>query len=868
MDSRILGLVFENLNGFKEGSFYTPGFITEYMCKESLEKIILEKFNKLFSANAQDLQNARELLKLELKSGNTQAKAKLKEALLSIKVCDPSVGSGHFLASALNYLCYYFDYFTLVDLENINLSVENDTLKQGFHYKRPRDEKEQTHKNQQALFNLKKEIIESCLFGVDINPISCEIARLRLWIELLKNSYYTEFKSDPSIHKLETLPNIDINIKCGNSLISRFDLQEYDEHNKPKIHTLAWLTNNNTNFANNFKEQIKNYKQQVNLYKNALGNKKDIADKIEVIKTLFRNHLVMVSPIATELESNLCKFVQKYGDETFDIETPFGMEMIKIIRKKNQEQKGFRFQPTLENPNPSPIDKKANDLLQTIKKDYEALESLKEDSFEWRFAFPEVLDSNGDFLGFDLVIGNPPYIRQEEIKHLKPQLQKAFRIYKGTSDIYTYFYEQGHKILKHNGILSFITSNKYCRAGYGEPLREFLLEATALLYYIELNGIKVFDSASVDTSILSFIKTTPDSKHTFDFAHPKDYDTKANVPLQEYITPQSLLQSSLTKESFIFQDSTNAALKAKIEAIGTPLKEWDISINYGIKTGYNEAFIIDSAKRDEILRNCVSENERQRTSELIKPILRGRDIKRYSYEWAGLWIINTHNGYKDSNNNKIPPIDIADYPALKAHLDTHWDKIAKRTDKGETPYNLRNCAYLEEFEKEKIVYQTLARTGNAFQFDNSSYFVPNSCYIITSNKVNLKYLLGLLNSKMMLYYLDNIFSKLDNTGWQWILSSVEKLPIPQITESNKPLCDEIIKCVDKILEIKACHTEALAEVSKNTKSKKDISPTAQNDKADSTLDTSKLESKLDSLVYKLYNLTNDEIEIIKGNNER
>ena len=390
-----------------------------------------------------------------------------------------------------------------------------------------------------------------------------------------------------------------------------------------------------------------------------------------------------------------------------------------------------------------------------------------------------------------------------------------------------------------------------------------MLEATALLYYIELNGIKVFDSASVDTSILSFIKTTPDSKHTFDFAHPKDYDTKANAPLQEYITPQSLLQSSLTKESFIFQDSTNAALKAKIEAIGTPLKEWDISIYRGILTGYNEAFIIDSTKRDEILRNCGNENERQRTSELIKPILRGRDIKRYSYEWAGLWIINTHNGYKDSNNNKIPPIDIADYPALKAHLDTHWDKIAKRTDKGETPYNLRNCAYLEEFEKEKIVYQTLARTGNAFQFDNSSYFVPNSCYIITSNKVNLKYLLGLLNSKMMLYYLDNIFSKLDNTGWQWILSSVEKLPIPQITESNKPLCDEIIKCVDKILEIKACHTEALAEVSKNTESKKDFSPfsKAQND-------TSKLESKLDSLVYKLYNLTNDEIEIIKGNNER
>ena len=839
MDSRILGLVFENLNGFKEGSFYTPGFITEYMCKESLEKIILEKFNKLFSANAQDLQNARELLKLELKSGNTQARAKLKKALLSIRVCDPSVGSGHFLASALNYLCYYFDYFTLSDLENINLSVENDTLKQGFHYKRPRDEKEQTHKNQKALFELKKQIIESCLFGVDINPISCEIARLRLWIELLKNSYYIfeNGKLDSNIHKLETLPNIDINIKCGNSLISRFDLQEYDEHNKPKIHTLAWLTNNNTNFANNFKEQIKNYKQQVNLYKNALGNKKDIENNIEAIKTLFRNHLVMVSPIATELESNLCKFVQKYGDETFDIETPFGMEMIKIIRKKNQEQKGFRFQPTLENPKPSPIDKKANDLLQTIKKTYEALESLKEDSFEWRFAFPEVLDSNGDFLGFDLVIGNPPYIRQEEIKHLKPHLQKAFRIYKGTSDIYTYFYEQGHKILKHNGILSFITSNKYCRAGYGEPLREFLLEATALLYYIELNGIKVFDSASVDTSILSFIKTTPDSKHTFDFAHPKDYDTKANAPLQEYITPQSLLQSSLTKESFIFQDSTNAALKAKIEAIGTPLKEWDISIYRGILTGYNEAFIIDSHKRDEILRNCVSENERQRTSELIKPILRGRDIKRYSYEWAGLWIIGTFPALK---------LNIDDYPALRNYLESYRPRIDQSGEKGcrkktsnkwfETQDNI---AYYQEFEKEKIVYSEIVREPQFYldngEFKFGSFYAEATNFILSGNenfKHSLHYLLGILHSKLITYAFKEFYAGggLGESGYRYKKAFLERLPIPKVDSKTEA---EFIQIVQEIVESKK-----------------------------QGRDTKELESTLDTMVCKLYNLSQAEADSV------
>lgn len=850
MDSRILGLVFENLNGFKEGSFYTPGFITEYMCKESLEKVILEKFNNLFSAKVQDLENARELLRIELKSGNTQAKDQLKEALLSIRVCDPSVGSGHFLASALNYLCYYFDYFNLVDLENINLSVENDTLKQGFHYKRPKSKEEQNHKNQKALFTLKKEIIESCLFGVDINPISCEIARLRLWIELLKNSYYIfENGIDSNIHKLETLPNIDINIKCGNSLVSRFDLQEYDEHNKPKIHTLAWLTNNNTNFANNFKEQIKNYKQQVNLYKNAFGNKKDIADKIEAIKTLFRNHLVMVSPIATELESNLRKFVQKYGDETFDIETPFGMEMIKIIRKKNQEQKGFRFQPTLENPNPSPIDKKANDLLQTIKKDYEALESLKEDSFEWRFAFPEVLDSNGDFIGFDLVIGNPPYIRQEEIKHLKPQLQKSFKIYKGTSDIYTYFYEQGHKILKHNGILSFITSNKYCRAGYGEPLREFLLEATALLYYIELNGIKVFDSATVDTSILIFIKTTPDSKHTFDYAHPKDYDTKANVPLQEYITPQSLLQSSLSKESFIFQDSTKAALKAKIEKIGTPLKEWDISIYRGILTGYNEAFIIDSKKRDEILSNCVSENERQRTSELIKPILRGRDIKRYSYEWAGLWIIFISWHFPNTQNPKSMEENEADlaeqYPSLYNHLLYHKEKLSKR-NKDETGiryewYCLQRYGanYYQEFAKEKIVYSEIVREPQFYldsgEFKFGNFYAEATSFILSGNenfKHSLHYLLGILHSKLITYAFKEFYAGggLGESGYRYKKAFLERLPIPKVDSKTEA---KFIQIVQEIVESKK-----------------------------QGRDTKELESTLDTMVCKLYNLSQAESDSV------
>ena len=849
INAAVLGLVFEKLNGYKEGSFYTPSFITSYMCKESLEKVVIDKFNTAKSWECDSLESlAQRLDKLtDSKDGYKEANAIFD----SIKVCDPAVGSGHFLVSMLNamielkfrlkILCEIHiddngerDYKRLKD---IDLSLENDEIliqdsNNTLHtYQTPAHENLESHIIQKALFHNKRILIESCLFGVDINPNSCEITKLRLWIELLKYSFYIFDSNGKNTGDLETLPNIDINIKCGNSLVSRFDLKDSLKH------------------IPNITHQIERYKKLVFDYKNADQNilnisKQEIEAQIESIKQTFT--LTLKDPkTKNELEKAIQTHITNYGISLLDNESLLdGLSYAHNIFGNPQLNKEQEDEAYISYGKIVALRKKLDST--TSGEGYT-------NAFEWRFAFPEVLDSNGDFLGFDLVIGNPPYIRQEEIKHLKPQLQKSFRIYKGTSDIYTYFYEQGHKILKHNGILSFITSNKYCRAGYGEPLREFLLEATALLYYIELNGIKVFDSASVDTSILSFIKTTPDSTHTFDFAHPKDYDTKANAPLQEYITPQSLLQSSLTKESFIFQDSTNAALKAKIEAIGTPLKEWDISINYGIKTGYNEAFIIDSNKRDEILSNCVSENERQRTSELIKPILRGRDIKRYSYEWAGLWIINTHNGYKDSNNNKIPPIDINDYPALKAHLDTHWDKIAKRTDKGETPYNLRNCAYLEEFEKEKIVWAEMTDSP-CFIYDNKGMYINQTCYFIPRND---KYLCAVLNSRLIYFYMKQIASGLGNGALRWIKQFIENLPIPQITESNKPLANEIIKCVDKILEIKACHTEALAEVSKNTESKKDFSPfsKAQND-------TSKLESKLDSLVYKLYNLTNDEIAII------
>ena len=245
--------------------------------------------------------------------------------------------------------------------------------------------------------------------------------------------------------------------------------------------------------------------------------------------------------------------------------------------------------------------------------------------------------------------------------------------------------------------------------------------------------------------------------------------------MQTHAVPSSFSSS----ESWSILSEIERSIKEKIEAVGTPLKDWDIQINYGIKTGFNDAFIIDSVKRNEILSACQTEEERQRTAEIIRPILRGRDIKRYGYSWSGLWLINTHNGTKEG----LERIHIEDYPSIKEHLDNYWLRLENRADKGDTPYNLRNCAYLDEFSKPKIVWAELSRTGNSFAYSDDGAMVLNTCYILSFNdnefhEKELNTLLGFLNSKVALFYLDIISSKLDETGWRWLKQFVELIPVP------------------------------------------------------------------------------------------
>lgn len=242
-----------------------------------------------------------------------------------------------------------------------------------------------------------------------------------------------------------------------------------------------------------------------------------------------------------------------------------------------------------------------------------------------------------------------------------------------------------------------------------------------------------------------------------------------------------------SSDSWVILSPIEQSIKRKIEAVGTPLKDWDIQINYGIKTGFNDAFIISTEKRDEILANCKTEEERSKTAELIRPILRGRDIKRYGYEWAGLWIINTHNGIK----GKLPRIDVNEYPAIKAHLDQYWDNISKRADKGDTPYNLRNCAYMEDFNKPKIIWKIIGnRLG--FALENKNMILNNACYILTCGDGGLEYLEAMLNSNAILWY--SFVTNMNKTGvgdMQVGAQNINILPIPKYPKEKQTLCEYV-----------------------------------------------------------------------------
>ncbi|HFP7645421.1 TPA: Eco57I restriction-modification methylase domain-containing protein, partial [Campylobacter jejuni] len=540
ISSSVLGNVFEKLNGYKEGSFYTPSFITSYMCKESITKVVLDKFNAQFDLDAKDISELRKSLRKEDKKAQ-------KELLNSIKICDPAVGSGHFLVSALNVMLSIYDELNLFD-EEFYLEVQNDEIlitgRKGefIEYKRPSTPKDKTHLIQQELFHTKKDIIENNLFGVDINPNSCEITKLRLWIELLKHSFYQSF-DDENYHDLKTLPNIDINIKCGNSLVSYFE------------------TGKSLNHYPNIKERMGKYKRIVKDYKEGFyTDKSHINQEIKNLKISFKN-FCFADKFKKEMKSfnDKCeKYSKKYGNFL-----AINDENLKFFVSANLTL--FDFD-----------EKEAAKEFANLKKEYDNIFNLESNHpFEWRFEFPEILDDDGNFKGFDLIIGNPPYIKEAENKELFANTKKL-RTYQGKMDIWYHFVGRGFDILKNNGYLAFIATNNWVTNSGAKKLRNIVLEESQILSLVDFSSFMVFDSASIQTMIMQFQKIKPPKNYEFHFAkittQTPIYEDVINLLKNEKTQNNEILSINLTPKKFI--DKTLNFTKSDYEELFNKIQKY------------------------------------------------------------------------------------------------------------------------------------------------------------------------------------------------------------------------------------------------------------------------------------------------------
>ncbi len=749
INAAVLGLIFEKINGYKDGSFFTPGYITMYMCRETIRRAVVQKFNQENSWNCENIEQLYDKI--------TDKKAANK-IINELKICDPAVGSGHFLVSALNeIIAIKSDLKILLDktgktLRDYHVEVVNDELiitdddGRLFEYN-PKNQESQ--RIQEALFHEKQTIIENCLYGVDINPNSVKICRLRLWIELLKNAYYT---AESNYSELETLPNIDINIKCGNSLISRFSLD-------------ADLKNALTKSKSN----ISSYRHAIQTYRNP-DNKKQKRDMEKLINEIKNN-------FSTEIGNNdpKVKKLEKLKGELYNLLNQT------VLFEENEAQKQAKKQK----------EKKLNKEIEQLTTEIEQIKNNKiyENAFEWRFEFPEVLNDSGDFVGFDMIIGNPPYVRQEQIKELKPALQAEYECYTGVADIYVYFYERGLKLLKDRGNLTYISSNKYFRSGYGQKLRKYLAEKTTIQHLLDFGDSPVFDEAIAYPSIILMTKEEPED-HQVSVMNWNYKDCIDDfIPLVKS-NSFGLLQKELTPNGWRLESTTNLRLLDKLRSAGTPLGDYvEGKIYYGIKSGLNEAFVIDQATRDKLIAEDAA------SQEIIKPLLRGRDVKRWRVDYQDLYLIITKRG-----------IEINKYPAIEKHLFQYKDQLTPNGKSGRAIatykwYELQvSPKNTDWFEKPKIIIPDIAKEAK-FTFDLTTSYVDTTCFFIPVNDL---YLLGILNSKVILYFYTTITSQIRGGYLRYKKQYIEQIPIPNPTKTEQ---NEITLLVQRCLDAKGVGVE-------------------------------------------------------------
>ncbi|PRY52623.1 N-6 DNA methylase [Arcticibacter pallidicorallinus] len=750
VNASVLGLIFEKINGYKDGSFFTPGFVTMYMCRETIRKAIVQKFNETKNWNC---VNFNELY------NKIEDRNEANIIVNSIKICDPAVGSGHFLVSALNEMISVKNDLKILQdrsgkrLKEYQVTVVNDELivtdEEGdlFEYNPTNKESQRI---QETLFHEKQNIIENCLFGVDINQNSVKICRLRLWIELLKNAYYK------NAAELETLPNIDINIKCGNSLVSRFAL---DSDLRQALKKSKWT--------------IDSYRIAVDTYRNAKSKdqKKEMERLIADIKSDFRSEISLIDPKVKKL--------RKLSGELFQM-----TNQVQLFEKNKKEAAEWN--------------KKVDLLTVDTKKLETEIEEIKtnkifENAFEWRFEFPEVLNGEGEFVGFDVVIGNPPYGVNFN-KENGMFFENEFDTFNLRGESYVLFVERAIKILNISGHFSFIIPDTMLNLGFTETIRKYVLKNTKICE-VDLLPSYVFDDAAVDTILLFFQKNISNGDYNkqdvlVNIFHKKNKLQNLNNPIRSFEISSKIWYDT---NSFNVQSNSN-----ELKIISRIDKEFSHVESFTEMFSGIKAYEVGKGKPAQTAetRDTKPFTSKERKTPDWLPFFDGKDIGHYSLFWK--------------NNNWIH------YGAWLA---------APRIP--------------ENFDGEKILIRKI--TGKTL----IANYIPYTSYCNTllfvlklkpgSAKISYKALLGILNSKFIGWYFRKKFQIADSDTFpQIMIRDIQQFALPNV---RNQITDEIENLVDSIL------------------AKKEETPKS---------DIIDLECQIDELVIRLYELTEDEVELIKG----
>lgn len=755
IDPEMLGHIFENLleENREKGAFYTPKEIVHYMCQESLIQYLrthlpecTEDESPATKALENFIRNGIVGERNDKKNFVVQQAKRIEKLLDKVKICDPAIGSGAFPMGMLQEI---FKAKTALDL----------TLDHA---------------------ETKKQIIQNCIYGVDIENGAVEIARLRFWLALVVD------EDTP-----QPLPNLDYKIMQGNSLLESFEGIDLS-----KVHTVSKTTTI--------------YEPQKDIF----GNIVDPQLKFTDVKVLQENNLQqLMQDFFNETDPEKKQKQRKLINQTVHEHIDYNLELWQrslerqIAEAPDSNKQGLK---AATKKKIEELHKQLEDLIEKRKKLHELQNAVNKPYFLWHLFFADVFEKGG----FDIVIGNPPYIEHKKLKDIAYLLKDRYFVYSGATDISAYFFELGFNLLNKKGTLQYISSNKFFNTGWGKELRKYLL-ANTIQFLVNFEQVEVFEGVLVSSVIVGGKKEQPLKSHSIKYTEfYKDRNWKSIF--QEHLNVNSKLikQASFDASEWSFANETELILKRKIESKGDKIKDINgIEIKRGVTTGYDPAFIIS----DDISKELGSD--------IVKPLLKGREIKKYQINRNGLNLIFTRRG-----------IDIKRYPVIENHLIQYKAELTPRTDDsqktGRKPGDYQwfeiqdNTAYYPLFEQNKIIWPLTADKWG-FALDTQKHYLSSGGFFLVSTEIPLKYILGVLNSKLIEYYFKFIGVMTAGGAYTLKKATIDELPL---VKADKDIIEQVVRLVTTILELRK-------------------------DKLHSSI----FENKIDALVFQLYGLTEQEM---------